>query len=261
MSSGAAVSAQVERGAVDVDHMLHERFARAAIGAVVLIGAAGGAQAYELQRTPDGEPVRWQSDELVFDLSGLDAAPQGVRIAARRALETWSAAGGPVLVDARGGAQGSIRWASEPGDPGVSPDVLAETHLSFDTETGAIHRAEIVINGAGFRWATDASGCSDAFDLESTLAHELGHALGLRHSEFTDATMFTRPAPCADGRRDLASDDMHAIDDLYATPPQLTPDDDATGGCSATGSRSSAAMMLLLVAAATLARSRIFLRR
>lgn len=243
--------------------MRYERFSWTAIGASLVI-CAGSAHAYELQVTPAGQPVRWQVDEVAWDVSGLAAAPQArgaVLAAARRALDTWSAAGGPVLVEGAG-AVASIRWATDPDDPGVDPDVLAETHLAFDTDTGELLRAEIVVNGAGFRWAAGDGGCSDAFDLESTLAHELGHALGLKHSAVADATMFTHPSPCARDRRDLAADDVAAIDALY-TAPLTDPDADrpAIGGCSAASGRSSAAMLLLLLAAATLARSRRFLRR
>jgi hypothetical protein len=245
--------------------MLSERFVAAAIGTVLSVGVAQRADAFELQVAPNGAPVRWQADEVAFDMSGLDAAPQAqgaVLRAAQRALETWSSAGGPVLVESTSdGALGSIRWAAEPGDPGVSPDVLAETHLSYDLSSGAITRVDIVINGAGFRWATgDDGSCSAAFDLESTLAHEVGHALGLKHSTIADATMYTRPAPCAMERRDLATDDLDAIAALY--PAELEDgDESAMGRCSAAGGNSSLVMLLLLVAAATLARSRLFMRR
>jgi hypothetical protein len=245
-----------------------------AAAAVVLVGAAvlaGSAQAYELQMAPSGEAVRWQHDEVVFDLSPLAEVGDGVaEEIAGRVLETWSAAGGPVLVAGASAdaamVTGSIRWASNPSDPGVDPDVLAVTHLKFDSESGEITRADIVVNGARFRWAAGDS-CSDAFDLESTLAHEMGHALGLKHSAVEEATMFTRPAPCARERRDLAADDVEAIADLYSRPTagddQAATDGASMGGCSAAGTRgtSGGVMLLLVVAAVALARSRMFLRR
>jgi uncharacterized protein (TIGR03382 family) len=93
-----------------------------------------------------------------------------------------------------------------------------------------------VVNGFAFRWAVGddcRSGADDyEYDLESTLAHEIGHALGLRHSLDQEATMYTRPQPCARDRRDLSADDVEAIADLYAPSAGDLP---GAFGCSAAG--------------------------
>ncbi len=102
----------------------------------------------------------------------------------------------------------------------------ARTRVFYDRETGEITEADIVINpfpysdaGELLQFSTD--GTSGTYDLESTLAHEIGHLLGLSHSAVVSATMqtsqglngtFGLPALT---ERTLSNGDQVAIRDLY----------------------------------------------
>lgn len=56
-------------------------------------------------------------------------------------------------------------------------------------------------------------------DLETVALHEIGHLLGIRHSEYSWATMY----PYYTGiSRTLSSDDILAIGDLYGMPQSIT---------------------------------------
>ena len=57
-------------------------------------------------------------------------------------------------------------------------------------------------------------------DLASVLTHELGHFLGLNHSDITAATMETGYAATDDLRRSLEPDDIEGICAIY--PPDRT---------------------------------------
>jgi hypothetical protein len=179
------------------------------------------ASAYELRDAPGGEKVRWLEDEIPVviqvEQTGSRLAP-AARKAALRAIQTWSGAGGPVLSSAPSVPNRPhilIRFAMELSDPFPVAGRLALTRLRFDPDTGQIQRAEIAVNGFEFGWATGKRCRGVQYDLEATLAHEIGHALGLRHSTDPDATMATRPRPCDAKRRDLSMDDVNAIAALY----------------------------------------------
>lgn len=234
-----------------------------AAGPVALLAlSAPPASAYELQLAPSGEAVRWQSDpvltEIAMDHGPAGVAPAAAAAAVRRALATWSQAGAPEFVDA--GSEETprlrIRFAMSPADPAIDPAALALTHLNFDSLTGELLTVEIAVNGFAFRWAAGddcATGADDyQYDLESTLAHEVGHAVGLRHSEDPEATMFTRPQPCASERRDLAEDDLEAIAALYggAGPSDQAIDPEQPAGCSAAGGPGGGAPLLVIAWAA-----------
>lgn len=261
-------------------------------GAVAGLVAAGltfahtAAQGYELKTTADGTPVRWHQGRVGFAIE-LDDAVVGLArgqaaTAARGALATWSDAGGPLLVDEEsgdpesagaassgGGAAGFvIRFATEPTDPEVDPGALALTDLSYDPATGAIASVSITINAVDYDWAIvdpaagAATTCDGAFDLQSTLTHELGHALGLAHSADPTATMYPKSRPCDAARRTLAPDDLDGIAAAYAgadlggesDPADASSGSDASlAGCSAGGASSpgaAAAFALLLLLAA-----------
>src|SRR5690606_15490954 len=81
--------------------------------------------------------------------------------------------------------------------------------------------ADIVLNGVHHPWTV--TGEAGAFDVQATVTHEAGHALGLDHSPVRGATMYwqlTRVsaggASGTQGRR-LSGDDMAGVRDLYGT--------------------------------------------
>lgn len=105
-------------------------------------------------------------------------------------------------------------------------NTTARTRVFFDADTGEISEADIVINpypysqaGAALQFSTD--GTPGTYDLESTLAHEIGHFLGLDHSHVIGATMQASQAlngtygVPAITERTLSEADQTAIRNLY----------------------------------------------
>jgi predicted Zn-dependent protease len=105
-------------------------------------------------------------------------------------------------------------------------NTTARTRVFYDSDTGEISEADIVINpypysltGAALQFSTD--GTPGTYDLESTLAHEIGHFLGLDHSPVIGATMQATQAlngiyglP-AITERSLSEADQTAVRSLY----------------------------------------------
>jgi hypothetical protein len=61
----------------------------------------------------------------------------------------------------------------------------------------------------------EADGCSGEYYIEGIMVHEVGHVLGLGHSNVAGATMYPSVAACDNGPASLATDDKNAIADLY----------------------------------------------
>jgi hypothetical protein len=97
-------------------------------------------------------------------------------------------------------------------------DVLGLTTITFDTETGEIHDADIEINTHEFLFTWSDTGVS--YDLLSTLVHEAGHFLGISHSDLAESVMNANPLLGSLEHRELAADDVAAICDAY--PPGAT---------------------------------------
>ena len=150
---------------------------------VVLLGALLAAGAWS------GQPAdaRWPPDARV----GVWIAASPVRkddpAFVERAMRVWTqAAGGQFTLDtiaAEDAAQVRIRF-------GTGEDLLGETTPLVDRRTGFLAHADIAIaaNLPGDR-------LQQRIVIYMTALHELGHALGLRHSSAFDDIMyfFRRP--------------------------------------------------------------------
>lgn len=104
----------------------------------------------------------------------------------------------------------------------------ARTRVFYDPETGEIVEADIAINphpigedDTPLQFSTD--GTPGTYDLESTLMHEIGHFLGLDHSNVIGSTMQARQGVNgtyklpAFTERTLSEDDRSRVLSLYGS--------------------------------------------
>jgi len=226
---------------------------------------------------PDGIPLYWQTSRIEVHLAAGSVpgvAAEDAVLAFQRSLRTWSLAGGctsVVLVD--GGDVSGLstnldrttpdmenrvvfRDADWPAELG--PETLALTSAVYRRTTGQIVDADIDVNAVDHVWSTGTPAVTGHDDVENTLTHELGHALGFAHSDVADATMYASANLEETSKRDLAEDDILAICDVYPGASTRGP----RSSCSAAASAPPGARgwlpfgMLTVLAGCSVRRSR-----
>lgn len=203
---------------------------------------------FDLPASSQERQIRWPTKSIQIALSTSLTAPSpaikpesDVLGAVERALASWSRAADVTFVEVASKAQ-SVSPTN--GGDGVSlltvaataenlamfgeVNTTARTRVFYDPDSGEISEADIVINpfpysgdGTALQFSTDGS--AGTYDLESALAHEIGHLLGLNHSHVIGATMQAYQAlngtyglP-AITERTLSEADQAAVRGLYGT--------------------------------------------
>ncbi len=225
-----------------------------ALLATLLCVAPVFPSALELDPMAPDRQTKWPTTTIRISISSsLTSAAPGIKPgsdvagAIRRALDSWASAANVSLITVASHQQ-SISPSGGGGD-GISlitiaptPENLAafndgsntaRTRLFFDPQTGVISEADIVINpfpysadGTALQFSTD--GTRGTYDLESTLAHEIGHLLGLGHSSVIGSTM--QASQGLNGTYGLTAITERSLSDVDRVAVQ-----DAYGPCSMLG--------------------------
>ncbi|PYS50864.1 MAG: hypothetical protein DMF68_05940 [Acidobacteria bacterium] len=221
--------------------------------------------AYTLQYADASSTVRvkWPGNTIKIALSkSLNSPPSNIKQgsdvlgALKRAMKRWSEAANVNFIESSSDAlnispSGSgdrlslITVADTPENRAVfdSADRTGRTRIFYDTTTGAITEADVVINPAA-EFSTD--GTPGTYDLEATFTHELGHVLGLEHSHEAGACMQPRQGinglyeQAATTARTLSDDDRAGARALYGSPETfgaITGVVDNTAGAPATSTQ------------------------
>ena len=234
-----------------------------------------------------GAPHRWRAMPLVYRFSSRRSGlllPEEARAAIRAAFHRWSdtrcsdgrtslrfVEGDDIAEDKPLEAQAV---ASEPfgifyrdlGWPylGKQDSTLAQTNTRAGKKSGFIEYADIEINSGARRFSlSDAPTDEDlgaGADLQAVMTHEVGHYIGLAHSDEPSSIMVAdycdRPdARCSKGKaaaRRLSQDDIDAVCTIY--PPGARAEagePPSESGCAvASGASSTSSTLLVLCAVA-----------
>jgi hypothetical protein len=201
-----------------------------------LLTAPLTASAWKQSVTKSGLLVAWDSSCYHYSINekGSAAVPfDALEALVGKSYEAWSAPAcsyfrfvetAPAQVDRvefneQGGNANLLVWRDGPGawPAGYSHAIVALTSVHYDTSTGAIYDVDIEFNGEDFEFGAldDYPDDTRLVDLRSTVTHEIGHTIGLDHSDDPDATMFGYADPGATTKRDLAEDDIEGLCALY----------------------------------------------
>lgn len=228
---------------------------------------AAPALAYQLRTDSQGDVVRWAGRvEFVLDkhfeqqlhvpnAAAAVAAAVAVLRARTPALEV-------VLLP--GAVDGEVGYAREADaknentilvleDWPYESTNLATTIITLNARTNLLLDADIAFNGESHQFLVVAEPVpgEERYDVQNTVTHELGHALGLMHNPEDDAAvMFPSAAPGEITKRTLSEDDISGLGELYDTPlpvsaPQAAPPPQV--GCAAAPGAPPVALALAVV--------------
>ncbi|MGH9929592.1 MAG: matrixin family metalloprotease [Pyrinomonadaceae bacterium] len=203
---------------------------------------------FDLPAAAQERQIKWPAKSIRISLSTSLLSPSpaikpesDVLGAVHRALASWSRAANIKFVEVssksqsvspttKGDGVSLITIAGTEDNVGLFAEgnTTARTRVFYDPDTGEINEADIVINpypysetGSALQFSTD--GTAGTYDLESTLAHEIGHLLGLNHSRVIGATMQASQAlngtygVPAITERTLSDADQAAVRSLYGS--------------------------------------------
>jgi matrixin len=223
---------------------LRARLTCLAATTLAAVGFAADAHAYQTRTTPGGAPVHWDQPSVLFEVDpALEAAIPGATTATAAAVGAWVqvASDLPALQAVTAEATRepandghNVVYFAKDGDPRCG-GALAVTILSFDASTGRVVDSDIVVNGRHtFAVLPDGATAPDGatpvstegdspvygshftFDYGHVIAHEAGHALGLRDEPAdSEAVMYPYTIPGDATRRAPTADDVAGIQSLY----------------------------------------------
>jgi hypothetical protein len=194
-----------------------------------------------------GELLHWDSSCVSFDIQQDGSVRRGLdyelaQQAIRAGFEEWLSAdcghdqGPDMQVMDYGPVEcGSAEYNQEAGNANVfmfrdddwpyknAIDTLALTTLIFNAKDGAIYDADVEINTFESDMALGDIG-PRVIDFQSVITHEIGHFLGLSHSDVAGATMLPSYRP---GNRAMASIERDDVEGVCAAlpPGRKTPSD------------------------------------
>ncbi|MCB9792735.1 MAG: matrixin family metalloprotease [Alphaproteobacteria bacterium] len=184
-------------------------------------GYAYNGAGWSWQSAPLEDPIELSTESFPEDVGSEDE----IEAAFTTVFEAWRAVGTAL----------NLEYGGRITDPAMDTDGRFTVHYSEDIqsssdgalafaaiwayEDGQAFDCDIVFqseNGYGaLSWSADPEGPpSGRYDVEAVALHEVGHCLGLGHSEDNSAVMHAYYA----GRRALTDDDAEGLESIYGAP-------------------------------------------
>jgi hypothetical protein len=198
--------------------------------ALLLSGVVSAYVLLNPERTWQSAPTYIVDDRGSPSISGGDGGATAT-VNAITSADAWNGAGAGTVVNAVKGDISSFSLGDGTPmlnfrDPTGACDgtCLAATFTGYYVQQGRgrsrtyrIVDADIVTNTA-YNWTSVQEGsCSGEFFIEGVQVHEVGHGLGLGHTNVSGATMYPSVASCNNGPASIEADDVNGILALYGS--------------------------------------------
>ena len=209
--------------------MKTKRFPKALLWIAVGLLVSTSVSAFVLlspARTWDNAPTYIIDDRGSSSITDSDGGVSAV-VSAIKSNQAWNGAGAGTVINAQAGSVANYQLGD--GVPMLNfrdpinackGSCLAATFTGFfeDRNDGSVRifDADIVTNTRyDFTTESEPDGCSSEFFMEGIQVHEIGHGLGLGHTDVSGATMFPSVASCNNGPATIENDDAAGIQALY----------------------------------------------
>jgi len=150
--------------------------------------------------------VKW--DKKSIDIGISDSVPASLRPKVISAAKTWNKELGRefIVVTDMCASENCIYYTRSYEGPSHQQAVTRAFFSGFITKM--LDKALIQINATNFNWE------QDVYDFESLILHELGHFVGLQHSDLPESVMYPY-LEAGKLRRSLTQTDKKDIKDKY----------------------------------------------
>jgi hypothetical protein len=189
-----------------------------AITTIIIVATAQPALAYVLL----SPRRRWASTPIsvrVYNVgnSSISDGSGGVN-AVVSAIKAWGVVSASTTTSAavRGSAPATIMLNTN-GNVCTGSCLAATLTGYYTTLSGddRINDADVYTNQRYDFYSSGEPSCSGEYDINGIMVHEVGHVIGIGHSNVAGATMYPSVSACNAGNRTLESDDVAAKNDLY----------------------------------------------
>lgn len=207
---------------------------------------------------PTDPELHWNRSNVPYQFNTKGANDLGTEVfpAVDAGFQAWNAASGidyayagcttkgkGSVVDGGGNADADgdsiVTWVESSWPYPAATIAITWTYFFEDGEIG---EADILMNGQDYTWTTASAGGDT--DVQSIIAHESGHFLGLGHSDVPSATMFSSVEQGDTSLRSLDADDIAGAQYLYGAGPSGGAVFDGDSTCEGSGSGEGCACSL-----------------
>ena len=202
---------------------------------IILSAFQFSSYAYVINRTDSGEIIKWSSSKninLFLSTSTPDLSSVEVNSAVTNSVNQWSSrVSNPINISVSNDGAVSNRndiYFQSDNEFFSDPSIVAVTQYIVNSSTSQIQEADIILNDSIHEFSSNSTHMKY---LGNVVTHELGHLLGMGHSQVINSSMFYE---LRKGQASISEDDDSGIRYLYGSSTLGTISGSVAGGSNET---------------------------